>query len=386
MALHTATLAHWLLTKGPSSRSLGELVRRYTGWLFEAGVPVDRVFLGPLLVHPQAAGIVVIYDRETDSLRESEISHEQFAMMEAQNSKTPMRHIIDEETPLRVRLGDGEDLGMEDLAALQMQGYVDFYALPVFIGRKLFAGCSLSTRSPAGFGEGDLAIAQAANRTFGPVAMLFVQRIEQASLLRVYLGADAGARVQRGQVRRGDGQRIRVALCIFDMKNFAVHSSQLPPEVILSLLDDMFSVLVHHVEAHGGEVLKFAGGGILAVFSDQVSPSSCADALSAAVSAHAAIKVLNDDRAERGEPVCEVSVGLHHGEVVYGNVGAPGRLDFTVIGAAVILAQGIQGLCDRLETGILMSEAFSIRAGSDAQSFGRYQVPGALTVEVFGMG
>ena len=148
-------LIDWLAIEGPNQSSLGSLIRLYSQRLLVAGVPVDRAFLGTLMIHPQAAAYTFFYEAEGDVLRELEISHEQYQILDAQKG-TPMSH-IETATPLRARLRLGEDHHMADLSALSEQGYTDYLALPIRIGDTVKAGMGWATRS-SGFSDEDIQI------------------------------------------------------------------------------------------------------------------------------------------------------------------------------------------------------------------------------------
>ncbi len=376
-------LTQWLLVDGAACSDLGELVSGFTRRLRYEGVPVDRTFLGPLLLHPQAAGCVVIYEHAGDVVRESELSRERFAELEKQKG-TPMSVIFDTAKPMRARLDGTDGLAMADLRSLRTEGYTDFLALPVFCGRTFAAGATVVTRRKGGFEDAHLEVLERSAVPLGPIAMLFVQRVEHGSLLRAYLGADAGRRVQAGQIQRGDGQTIRAAIWFCDMRGFTRLSASHPVEVVLDVINDLFETLVEQIESEQGQVLKFMGDGMLAIFEDVDDAPACENALRAAQSGLVAIDALGKRRAQAGKPVATVGIGLHYGDVLYGNIGAPGRLDFTVMGPAVNLAARIEGMCSSLERAILMSAEFAAFTKADRESCGQHALKGVpAPVEVF---
>jgi adenylate cyclase len=177
------------------------------------------------------------------------------------------------------------------------------------------------------------------------------------SLMEIYLGRDAAQRVLAGQIKRGRGKRIRAAILLSDLRDFTAMSDRLPADQVISLLNDYFDVLATQVQEYGGEVLKFIGDGMLAVFNvgRSLPDAACRQAMQAAIEAARALTALNRDRAEK----LEVCIALHLGDVVYGNIGAANRLDFTVIGAAVNETARIQELCKSLDKQILVSAGFA---------------------------
>src|SRR5690606_37054600 len=155
-----------------------------------------------------------------------------------------------------------------------------------------------------------------------------------------YLGADAGRRVLDGLVRRGDGVTIAAALMFSDLRGFTQMTETLPREQVLETLNQYFDAMTPAVRAQGGEILKFVGDGMLAIFpmnDDLDRDRACHAALSAAKDASDAIDALNRTRPGNGRPPLELGITLHSGSVSYGNIGAADRLDFTVIGPAVNL-------------------------------------------------
>ena len=375
-------ITHWLLTEGCAASGFAELITGYTHQFVELGVPVDRVFLGSLVVHPQAAGEAVIYRRRQDELRHQLVSHDDFARLSS-DSRNPMRHLLSNGTDLRARLELDEDLGMLDLIELRDEGYTDFVAFPVRVGKKLFAGVTYSTLRAGGFSEADVDVLRAANIALGPVGGLLLGQHVQSTLLKAYLGADAGSRVHHGQVRRGDGETIRAAVWFCDMRGFTRLSVDYPPDAVLGLLNDVFEVVVHEVQNAGGQVLKFLGDGMLAIFADIEDRDACADALVAARRTQEKIAALVARREADSRPAARLGIGLHYGDVVYGNIGAPGRLDFTVIGAAVNLSARIEGLCSALGRNILMSREFGDRVAAPLKTCGRHELKGVeSSVEV----
>lgn len=187
-----------------------------------------------------------------------------------------------------------------------------------------------------------------------------------------------------GQVRRGDAQTITAAICFSDMRGFTRLSAAHPRDTVVSLLNETFTALVEHIEAHGGQVLKFMGDGMLAVFIHPDPARACAAALQAVTAAQRVVEDLGRARQATGEPTAGVGFGLHHGDVTYGNIGAPGRLDFTVIGPAVNLTARIEALCSRLQQPVLVSADFAEHISVPLRSCGHHAMKGATApAEIF---
>ena len=182
-----------------------------------------------------------------------------------------------------------------------------------------------------------------------------------ASLLRTYLGEDAGRRVHSGAVVRGIADSLHAVIWYADLKSFTGVSDRWPGPTIIDMLDDAFEALAAPLRSRGGQVLKFIGDAMLAIFSvdGEAEAQVCRRAFEAAEEALATLDTNNRLRSDAGKPVVDVDIALHVGEVLYGNVGAQDRLDFTVIGPAVNEASRIEKACDTLDRRILASERFA---------------------------
>jgi adenylate cyclase len=206
-------------------------------------------------------------------------------------------------------------------------------------------------------------------------------------LLEVYLGRNAGRRVLEGRVKRGDVDSIAAALWYCDLRGFTEISEALSPPDVVHLLNDYFDTMSSPVHRHGGEVLKFIGDGILAIFpikDDLDRDRACVTALRAAQESLQALKGLNERRRTESKQPLEVGIALHIGSVMYGNVGAADRLDFTVTGPAVNLVSRIESLCRDLGYPLLTSARFASPCGSTLQSIGLHRLRGvAAPQEIF---
>jgi adenylate cyclase len=178
------------------------------------------------------------------------------------------------------------------------------------------------------------------------------------TLMETYLGRDAGRRVLGGRIMRGVAERIDAVIWFSDLRGFT-RIADTAPEQAIPLLNDYSDAIVSAIHEHGGDVLKLIGDGTLAIFTAANRTNACGAALSAAVAAREGIAELNRRRVADGRPVTEMYLGLHLGEVFYGNVGSRERLDFTVIGPAVNEASRIAAMCRSVDQPVLMSSAFA---------------------------
>ena len=197
------------------------------------------------------------------------------------------------------------------------------------------------------------------------------------TLMETYLGRDAGRRVLSGRIMRGIADRIDAVLWFSDLRGFT-RITDSAPEQVIPLLNDYADVIVSAIHAQGGDVLKLIGDGILAIFAADDRARACAAALAAATAARSEVAALNLRRARDGLPVTDMYLGLHVGEVFYGNVGSTERLDFTVVGPAVNETSRIAAMCRSVEQPVLVSEAFANVEGMRGRliSVGRYALRG----------
>jgi adenylate cyclase len=197
------------------------------------------------------------------------------------------------------------------------------------------------------------------------------------TLMETYLGRDASRRVLSGRIMRGVADRIDAVIWFSDLRGFT-RITDSTPEQIIPLLNDYADVIVSAIHAHSGDVLKLIGDGILAIFTAGNRARACAAALAAATEARSKVASLNARRAHAGLPVTDMYVGLHIGEVFYGNIGSTERLDFTVVGPAVNEASRIAAMCRSVDQQMLVSEAFANVDGMRGRlvSVGRYALRG----------
>ncbi|MCZ6863146.1 MAG: adenylate/guanylate cyclase domain-containing protein, partial [Alphaproteobacteria bacterium] len=199
------------------------------------------------------------------------------------------------------------------------------------------------------------------------------------TLLDTYVGKDAGHEIMVGNIQRGDTHTIRAVIWLCDLRDFTTLSDTMPGAELIALLNDYFDCVGKPVRARGGEILKFIGDAMLAIFriaNEDELADACKNALEAADEAQGLLGEMNEARRKAGEHPIAFGIGLHVGDVMYGNIGAADRLDFTVIGPAVNLAARIEGLCRELGQTVILSEEFAQASGSDFESLGKHKLKG----------
>jgi adenylate cyclase len=197
------------------------------------------------------------------------------------------------------------------------------------------------------------------------------------TLLETYVGSHAGELILAGATRRGAGTTVHAAIMICDLRDFTRISDNWPRDDVIELLNDYFDAISEPVARHGGEILKFMGDGLLAIF-PLTRPSACADLLRAVTEARQAMDALNEKNGAIGREPLNYGVGVHVGDVMYGNIGSRTRLDFTVIGPAVNMASRLEALTKQLGKTVLLSRAFADLVESDfaLERVGEYPVRG----------
>jgi class 3 adenylate cyclase len=220
---------------------------------------------------------------------------------------------------------------------------------------------------------------EAARFAAAPLSVLAV-RANLTAALEAYLGRRSAARVMAAPLRRNAGETIQAALLFADLRGFTALSEANPPAIVIAALDAWFDRIAGAVHAFGGEVLKFIGDGILAIFPVTGAPrDACDRALRAVTAARAGMAHLDSERSRLGLPPLPFGAALHLGEMLWGNIGAADRLDFTAIGSAVNLVSRLEGLCKPLGKTVLISGALAAETDTPLVSLGTHELRGIVS-------
>jgi adenylate cyclase len=376
-----STIGEWLL--GPSRQIARALLAfdEFAWRLLATGLPVVRVSLQAAVVHPQFFGTHVVWWRTTGQTTQTMITHELVDLMRGED--TPAKHVILFGETLRRRLEvSDDDLKFAMLLELKGQSVTDFLALPITSAQGAYYHMvSYATDRPGGFGDGEVADLTWVSRLLPLLIDMHSYRRIANNLLAAYLGATTGPRVLAGQIRRGMSEALTAVLWSSDLRGFTERSDRLPGERMIAILDALFDAQANAIDRHGGEILKFMGDGLLAIF-PMADPSQSTDAarraLEAAVEAQAAVERLGEHALLAGEASLRIVVALHAGDVLYGNIGAANRLDFTVIGPAVNLVSRVEAIAKTLEQPIVVTDDFVRCYGEPMRSLGRHQLRGLV--------
>lgn len=351
--------------------------------LVAAGVPVRRCLLALRTLHPAVIGIGLTWRAGQDM----HIAHHPPDELQSERYRnSPLAAVADSGRPLRRRLaGEEAVLDFPVLEELAAAGLTDYLAVPLPEPATRGTAITFATDAPGGL-EGIELLLDGILPELAVVVELHERRRLATTLLDTYVGFDAGARILAGKIHRGDSELVTAALWYSDLRNFTRIASSSAPEALLALLNEYFECMAGPVAEHGGQVLKFMGDGMLAIFrigEGFSTRDACSRALRAARASELSLAALNQRRGPQPEPL-QAGIALHVGEVLYGNIGTRERLDFTVIGAEVNLVARMESLCRDLERSPLVSAAFARAVDEPLESLGHFPMRGvAEQSEVF---
>ena len=381
--------AAWVIEAGLLGLSETDILHGCCARLVAAGIPVVRAVVIVDTLHPVYEGRVFRWFRDPSNLS---AMHEYARTdsdetMAAKWRQSPFHHLAETgATWLRSHLAAGDPPRFPSVEELRDAGHTDYLAAmhrfggDGVIGEMDCVSSSWSTDVPGGLTDEQLARLKA---VIAPLSLA----IKSASLARIaatlvetYLGRDAGRRVLAGRILRGVADRISTVLWFSDLRGFTRITDTAAPEQIIPLLNDYAEAIIGAIHEAGGDVLKLIGDGTLAIFEASDAGQACRCALNAARRAGELIQEVNARRTDDGLPVTRPYLALHVGEVLYGNIGSPERLDFTVVGPAVNEVARIAAMCRSVERDVLLSERFVHLARSEDRgsmvSVGRYALRG----------
>jgi adenylate cyclase len=371
----THLLIRWLMTDARKHSDPIRFLDTFARELRDAGIDVARITTGVPILHPQIFSFSLLWElgKETTE-RRFRSGPDTTAIM----TNSPIRIAYQGGGPTRCDLTapprEGEFAILHELRRDGLTDYV-VYAVPFADGSH--KALSLATRRPAGFTPDELALFEAMIPALAFNLEVQALRRTARTLLDTYVGQQSGGRVLEGQIQRGSGETINAVIWLCDLRGFTNLSESLPGATLIDLLNSYFGAMCDAVASEGGEVLKFIGDAMLAIFpigGDRAA--TCRAALTAAERAQAALVEENARREKAGLPRIDYGLALHIGDVIYGNIGSDSRLDFTVIGPAVNLTARIESLCRQLDRQLLLSSDFVEAGGISATSLGRFALKG----------
>lgn len=381
------TIATWLTEQGLKGATESELLDGFCIACRDKGLQIDRGMALMDTLHPVHEGRAFRFDSEQEI--ESEFEYGPTGEGEAFESwkRSAFYYLwAGTENEVRRRIGFGDPADFQMLEKMVELGHTDYVALihrfekEGTIGEMDCFFSHFSTRHPEGFSDHDLVIL----RKLVPVLALAIKCIALGRIARtiaeVYLGEDAARQVMEGKISRGKSERISAALWFSDLLNYTKISDNASPEEILPFLNEYSEVVISAIHESGGNVLKLIGDGVLAIFKGEDPSEACCAALKAERLLRGKLARLNAARLIDGRPTTDVYLGLHIGDVFYGNIGSQERLDFTVIGPAVNEVSRIASMCRSVDFNVLISSEFAATIPDEERSvlacIGRYALRG----------
>jgi adenylate cyclase len=368
-------LFDWLLDGAPGAQTPMNVLGRVGRELCAAGFQLGRLSAFVRTLHPRMAGRRFgwspgEHDATVAELPWGDLTTPQFIA-------SPLPQVFATCTEYRSLLtGPHMYAGLEEF---RQAGMTDYVALPLkFMGGTVNA-ITLTTCAPGGFSEEQLEALRWLSRPLSRVTETLSLMRTAVTLLNTYVGRNAGERILRGQIQCGDIESIRCVIWFSDLRGFTTMSGDKTPAETISVLNELFECQVPAIDAHGGEVLKFIGDGLLAIFAitDTRDQRAAAEAAAgASLQAFAALDALNAARASRSGAPIQFGLSLHVGEVAYGNIGGANRLDFTAIGSAVNLAARLEGLTGKLGKNVLLSEPLAASLDRPTRHVGTFELKG----------
>jgi adenylate cyclase len=376
-ALFDNDIVHWLANDTRDERFLDSIFTELCARLQRANIPVKRASLHLLIYHPQWLGARIMW---TDGMHEAEFARFDYDVREqSEYLNSPASEILGGGAEVRENLERDPSLGRKHAVFDEMRarGLTDYVAWPLShtLGKRHMV--TFATDRPGGFDDAHITCLSVLLPILALVSEIRMKNRLARTLLETYVGSHAGELILAGATRRGSGTTVRAAIMICDLRDFTRISDNWPRNDVIRLLNDYFDAISEPIARHGGEILKFMGDGLLAIF-PLSEPSACANLLRAVAEAHQAMVALNEKNRETGRVPLHYGIGVHVGDVMYGNIGSRTRLDFTVIGPAVNMASRLESLTKELGKTVLLSRAFADFVGSDFEfeRVGEYTVRG----------
>ena len=351
-------IVHWLTNGTREERFIDNIFAELCMRLQQAGIPVKRATLHFLIHHPQWLGARMTW---ADGMREATIERVDYDVRgRSEYIGSPANEIHEGATEVRENLERDPSLGRKHALYDEMRakGMTDYVAWPLYhtLGKRHLV--TFATNRPGGFDDAHVARLSKLMPVLALVSEIRIKNRLARTLLETYVGSHAGEMVLAGATRRGSGTTVRAAIMICDLRDFTRISDNWPRDDVIDLLNSYFDALSEPIARHGGEILKFIGDGLLAIF-PLTQPSACADLLRAVAEARQALAALSENNGATGRAPLDYGIGVHVGDVMYGNIGSRTRLDFTVIGPAVNMASRLEALTKQLGRKVLLSRAFA---------------------------
>ncbi|MGY3616839.1 adenylate/guanylate cyclase domain-containing protein [Bradyrhizobium sp. USDA 10063] len=376
MQIDIRGIADWLIDGARSTPVVTDMISELCGRLVAAGIPLWRVGFFIRTLHPEIYGRNFIW-KPGEAVVVGSVDFD--IQQTPEFIASPLAIVFGERKEVRCRIDDPESRRFPFLDDMRAEGVTDYVAIPLqFIDGRTHAS-SWTTKQAGGFTDDQLSALRSVLPALTRLIEVIGLRRVAATLLDTYVGNRAGTRILDGQIRRGHGETMHAAIWLSDLRGFTALSDRLPAETVVDMLNRYFDCQVASIRAHNGEVLKYMGDGLLAVFpiDEYVGDAQqvCSHVLEAAQDTRASIEALQypvGDVVER----FRFGVALHVGTILYGNVGGGNRLDFTCIGRAVNLAARLEKIAGRLGRTVVASEGFAGICSGGWDDLGEFPIAG----------
>jgi adenylate cyclase len=376
----------WLIDGARSSSSPTKMMADTCERLVQAGLPLWRVGVFVRTLHPDIFGRNFIWRQGAEVVTGTA----GFDLPDSPEfANNPLAIVFGEGREVRCRLDDPASKRFPFLDDMRAEGVTDYIALPLPFIDGSGHGSSWTTKRPGGFSDDELAMLRRIVVPLSRIIEIINLRRTASNLLDTYVGNRAGERILGGQIRRGHADTMHAAIWLSDLRGFTALSDRLPAETVVDILNQYFDCQVSAIRTHGGEVLKFMGDGLLAVFPiaehDGDVHEVCGQVLEAARESRASVEAMHYPIGETLERF-RFGVALHVGRILYGNIGGGNRLDFTCIGPAVNLAARLEKIASRLNRTIVASGGFAGICAGGWTDLGEFPIAGFANAErVYGL-
>ena len=376
----------WLMDGARSARTPTALLSEMCERMVTVGIPLARGAAFVQRLHPDVFGRSFVWQPGAEVV----VTTASFDLPESPRfTRSPLAILYNSGHEVRYRLDDPESRRFPLFDDMREEGVTDYIALPLPFTDGSIHASSWTTKEASGFADEHLAALRRVVSPFARLAEIFTLRRTAATLLDTYVGNRAGERILAGQIRRGHAETMQAAIWLSDLRGFTALSDRLAPEIVVDILNQYFDCQVPAIRKHGGEILKFMGDGLLAVFPIARDGGNlgevCGRVLDAAREARVNVDAMNYPSGE-GVERFRFGVALHIGGILFGNIGGMSRLDFTCIGPAVNLAARLEKIAGRLKRTVVASAAFAGVGANGWTDLGEFPIAGfSAPQRVFGL-
>jgi adenylate cyclase len=371
LADRKAELLRWLSEEGRFVPDTGGLLEMLCEKLTVLGVPVGRATVHVRTLHPEFRGVTRVWRRgQSTEIRTSRHGIE----YTSDYQKSPVQYVIETRQWLDTVLSEATDRRFPILATLRAQGITHYVMAPLIFSNRIVNAISWGSDTPSGFREVDVELFRYLVPTFASVLEVTAGRRIYRELLATYVGRGPCAQIMAGAVQRGNVHHIKAAMLLADLRGFSRLTDELPEQRIIELLNTFFDLVVPGVVSREGDILKYIGDAVIAIFpvtGDDPAPA-CESALAAAQAALAALQASPPEVQQH----ISIDIALHYGDAAYGNIGSGNRLDFTAIGRDINILSRLELLCKDVGRPLLMSGAFAAEVAAPVFEIGHFELRG----------